>query len=212
MAKLKFSGLLGEQYPLDWYYQDAQSIRLESKSTTKVTYVDSDGDQIVFIGTHLKVNSQHELTVGTVNEIDFNNPDGSAYAKLIHANLDAGDLYDTTVQFGVDATVGTALAGRDTVIGSGIGDVMSGGGGNDTLTGNGGHDRFMFGRYDGKDVITDFNANDESPDHDVIWATTPFFSVKQDHDNTVIDFHGGATLTLLHVNAHTIGDSDLILL
>lgn len=49
-------------------------------------------------------------------------------------------------------------AGNDTLIGGTGNDTITGGMGNDFLTGGAGSDTFLFGTYEGKDTITDFQA------------------------------------------------------
>lgn len=52
--------------------------------------------------------------------------------------------------------------GADTIDGAGGADTITGGTGNDNLTGGEGNDIFVYNDGDGKDVITDYTANEDS--------------------------------------------------
>lgn len=60
--------------------------------------------------------------------------------------------------------------GRDVLKGGGGRDVLDGGRGADRMTGGGGPDVFVFGRGDGRDVVTDFRAADTLRLDDVLWG------------------------------------------
>ena len=82
----------------------------------------------------------------------------------------------------------TGGPGNDTLSGNGGNDTLIGGAGNDRLSGGGGADHFVFapvnptttnGIYSagfGKDVITDFTANMNNANHDVLTLSSSMFA------------------------------------
>lgn len=91
----------------------------------------------------------------------------------------------------------SAGAGNDLIVGSDGSDRLRGGTGDDVITGGAGRDRFHFQAGDGKDVITDFNADPASGDilmmetlsrADVSWAQTAA--------GTLVSYGNGDTILL----------------
>ena len=82
----------------------------------------------------------------------------------------------------------TGGAGNDTLSGNGGNDTLIGGAGNDRLSGGGGQDTFVFapvnptntgGVYNagfGKDIITDFTANQNNANHDILQLSASMFA------------------------------------
>jgi hypothetical protein len=217
MVKVKFSGLLGDRGTLDFVYNDIHNISLQSKSTSEVVYVDSDGgDKIIFDGSDLKVNSHNVIVKGIVTGVNFTNADGASYVQVTGGHFDAKALYGTYVNagdYGLQMMVAQALAGNDHIIGSDSGDVLSGHAGDDVIKTGLGDDLILFGRHEGHDIVKDFNPNEflddgvtANPDHDLIWAETKAISIKDSENdkNTVVDFGKGHTLVLIGVHADQI--------
>lgn len=102
--------------------------------------------------------------------------------------------------------------GNDTIDGGAGGDVIKGDKGNDTLTGGGGFDLFNFAKGDGQDTITDFNADNlDTVEHDFIGAKFEDVTVSATGTggkDTLIDFGGGSTITLLDVLSTSIDAGD----
>lgn len=98
--------------------------------------------------------------------------------------------------------------GRDRIYGQGGDDTLHGDAGNDRLTGGPGSDLFVFANGEGKDVVTDFDAIGGEGNQDFIGASFAEITVRRSGSDTVIDFGGGDTLTLLDVRARDIDASD----
>lgn len=102
--------------------------------------------------------------------------------------------------------------GNDTINGGGGGDIIEGGKGNDALTGGGSYDLFYFAKGDGKDTISDFNAeNLNLPEHDLIGAKFEDVTISATGTggkDTLIDFGNGSTITLLDVLSTEIDSGD----
>jgi len=113
-------------------------------------------------------------------------------------------------------------AGEDTLYSGGGKDKLDGGAGydylysgkgNDIMTGGTETDFFVFNKGDGRDKITDFNAdNADMAGHDQIYIQIDFEDIKSikkfGNDGTIIDFGQGDTLTLLHVAKADVDASD----
>ena len=84
-----------------------------------------------------------------------------------HPNSISGSKSNDTLsgEAGADTLLGNA--GNDSINGGAGNDVLNGGAGNDTYIGGAGNDIFIFASGDGKDVITDYTA-----DEDVIKLTS----------------------------------------
>jgi len=74
--------------------------------------------------------------------------------------LDGGDEPDGIWNVIVDDYGWYAYGGGDRLDGGEGDDTLDGGRGDDTLTGGAGHDTFVFGPGPGREVITDFGAED----------------------------------------------------
>jgi serralysin len=101
---------------------------------------------------------------------------GSAAANVIKGNsggniLDGGTGNDTINGMGGNDNL-IGRNGNDTLSGDAGGDRLSGGAGNDLLSGGVGADRFVFGRAEGNDRITDFSlaAQDRLVFDDALWS------------------------------------------
>lgn len=228
MAKVTFYSRLGQYGELDSFY-NAGKIGLERAKDTIVIYNDSDGgEKIKIIGTDLSVNKAGLITSGTVTDVTFSSKSTAPLLKVedidINAKIFAGVLkkegveaaYEFTLS-GNDVFTGSLIsdsiyggAGKDTIkAGSGI-DHVEGGKGNDRLTGGAQSDHFIFDAGDGKDTLTDFDAVGGALAQDYIDTDLTPLTIKQSGDNTIIDFGGGDTITLIGVKASDVGDSDFI--
>ena len=94
----------------------------------------------------------------------------------------------------------TGGPGNDTLTGNGGNDTLIGGAGNDRLTGGGGADTFLFAPVNptitigtiynagfGNDVITDFTANMNNANHDILQLSSSMFA----KDTTAASFLAG---------------------
>ena len=104
-------------------------------------------------------------------------------------------------------------AGDDTIDGGAGNDTLDGGAGNDKLTGGGGNDVLIY-RGEGADSITDFvhasgariEVTTGFSDFDDLMA-----AATQNGADTVIDFGGGNTLTLLGVDKTDLTTADFLI-
>jgi hypothetical protein len=77
------------------------------------------------------------------------------------------------------------------------------------MTGGPGSDTFQFTAGNGKDTVTDFDADGGAGNQDFIGASfASATSIDQVGANTVIHFGAGDTLTLLHVDKTHIDATD----
>lgn len=118
-----------------------------------------------------------------------------------------------------DTMNGTALedvlngvGGADKLVGAAGADTLNGGLGNDTLTGGVGADRFIFSGVFGKDVITDFEANDVIRLDAAQFAN---FAAVQSHAaqvglDTVITLDASNTITLTGVSVASLNAGDFL--
>ncbi len=107
------------------------------------------------------------------------------------------------------------LSGADSLTGGGGADTLEGGTGADTLSGNNGDDTFIYDLGDGADTITGFVAgalSDDVLDLGIGAAFDTFSEVQavtsQVGLDTLIDFGGGDTITLVGVTAINLHADD----
>ena len=105
--------------------------------------------------------------------------------------------------------------GDDDALNGGTGDdTLDGGSNDDTLTGGAGNDTFIMKPGMNEDVITDFAAGGAADKIDVSALGVPDFASLSIADNAfgeaVIDFGGGAEVTLVGVSTISLGAGDFI--
>lgn len=231
MAKINYTDFLGDLGTLRFEYTpDEMHTIMDDSGNRKAVYLDDNGgERIVLKGSNFAY-LDGDLLQGTVHKIFFQDEDGHTTAKITGVDFSAKqldnlltngfDLHDFLAKAmkGKDTLNGTenrdlawAGGGNDTIKAFGGDDSLNGEGGNDIMTGGGGSDHFFF-MHDGKggkDVITDFNADDLSAGHDFIAADPDdVLSMKQVGDDLVLNFGGGNTLTLLDTDKDDFGKSD----
>jgi Ca2+-binding RTX toxin-like protein len=228
MAKVTLYSRLGKYGELDSFY-NPNKIGLERAKDSIVIYNDSDGgEKIKIMGSDLSVNKLGLITAGTVTDVTFSSKNTSPLLKVEDVDIDAKTFVGILKKQGVEAAYEFALSGNDVITGSLISDSIYGGGGKDTikagagvdhieggkgndrLSGEAQSDHFIFGVGDGKDTITDFDAVGGALAQDYIDTDLTPLTIKQSGVNTIIDFGGGDTITLLGVKASDVGDSDFI--
>ena len=177
-------------------------------------------DATNFVGTSLGTYNEFQgqggddIISGNGNtQIRFDNATAGVTVDLAtgNANGDASVGHDTFV--GVNRVFGTNF--NDTILGSSASDFLDGGNGNDTLnglggsdslTGEGGADTFNYADGGGADTITDFNrAQGDTIDVRGVAGIATFADIQSratvNAGNTVVDFGGGNTLTLIAVTS-----------
>ena len=203
---------------------------MNTASSTKIDWEDkTTGGHLIFTGEDFKV-SHGLIDSGIIEGMAIRAHGGQLLASITGLHIDARTLGgDTGLEVAQDAlqrvlnsnlkVIGTNL--DDTLTISGIGDdklfgakgddTIGGGVGKDVMTGGPGHDTFVFQVGDGKDKITDFDADGGVGAQDFIQADdTLITSTDQVGENTVIHFGTGDTLTLLHVDKTHIDASDFV--
>lgn len=178
MAKVKFYETLGAGSWIGQYYNDDTLQFNEGSTGRKAIYDDLFNDtSLIFKGSGLKY-SEDDMIRGTINEIVFVNADSDVLYKIAGLDQKASAL---SVLMGsplsIEQIINRALRGKDTIIGSDLGDYMvfdkgndringgngddfiSGGRGVDILTGGQGSDFFAVNGNSGRDIIKDFHAD-----------------------------------------------------
>ena len=130
----------------------------------------------------------------------------------------AGTAGSDTLIGDAGANVMLGGAGGDTLIGGGGDDRITGGVGDDVLTGGAGDDLFVFRDGDGADTITDFTAGAASEDVLNLFGVSRlggFAAVQniasQVGADTLLDFGGGDTITLLGVDLAALHPDDFLI-
>ena len=104
--------------------------------------------------------------------------------------------------------------GDDTLSGGAGDDLLDGGYGNDELSGGPGADIFVFAEHSGRDVVTDFRADEDSIDLSALHGIDAMddLTLQQQGDDLVIDLleHGGGEVTLQDVNQADLADTHFI--
>jgi Ca2+-binding RTX toxin-like protein len=200
---------------------------MNTATKTKIDWEDAmTGTHITFKGEDFKV-SHGLIDSGTVEGIDIRSSNGKVLAEISGLHINSLTLGGSNAVEVVTDAIERVLASNIKYIGShlddflttGVGnDVLLGGKGDDTLdgglgkdimTGGPGNDLFHFAAGNGRDTITDFDADGGVGAQDLIQAKfTDATSIDQVGGNTVIHFGAGDTLTLLHIDKTHIDQTD----
>lgn len=200
-----------------------------STSARRIVMVDADGDRLILSGHGLTFKGG-ALVSGVIDTLLGENHKGKDLLSLTHIDLDAAtvidgiapdDLSEYAFLFGFrhnnlmlgsegDDHLNGAL-GNDVIKGFFGDDHLAGSFGNDRLTGGIGSDYFQFVPGDGKDTITDFDADFNDGKQDYIEAVyDDLVGVKNIKGGVVLNFGHGDTLTLLGVKAADIDITDFV--
>jgi len=208
---------------------DYTDFQLLQATKSKFVIQSTGGDQLVFTGKKFDYDGGF-IADGTVTGIEVRNDTGQLIQRGFNFSIDAGTAYgdnwntvyaSLAIQILTNGAKVTGskgddrqlifLGGNDVVDGRGGDDFIDGGAGRDRLTGGLGSDTFGFRDGNGRDVITDFDADGGVGQQDFIDATYPGdLAVIQVGKNTIINFGDGDTLTLLGVKASHIDATDFI--
>ncbi|WP_258163041.1 hypothetical protein [Rhizobium sp. TH2] len=215
-----------------WYSgdEDLNDLALLSGSKNRAVFVDRTSlDEVIIEGTNLDY-AHGILKSGVVEKFTRADANGDKFMSIEDFKVDARFLLGDTFfeQFGEISgravsgnvrAIGTNLAdtmGRpgaksEILIGRGGDDSLAGGLGRDILTGGAGNDNFAFVASYGNDVITDFDATGGVGFQDLINGTfADVDHIVKSGKNTILDFGGGDTLTLLNVKPSQIDDTDFV--
>lgn len=164
---------------------------------------------------------------GTIEKLIFATDDGKPLEVMSDFKIDAGQIGgETFAEFAEFLVARVMINGakylgtnqidllqgsvsQDRVLGRGGDDTLSGGGGRDILTGGSGNDTFVFEIGNGKDTITDFDADGGVGFQDLIRrAFADVETTTKVGKDTVIDFGDGDVLTLRNIAPAQIGATD----
>ncbi len=229
MAKFTYFATLG-QYGTISDIVDENALSVAVATATTATLLDPQGDGFTFGGTGFTY-SFAGFTGGTITELRVLNSAAAPMLTVENLNLDAAALQTTFSLGGVLAMLDIMTAGKDTFIGSSVGDllhggrggdkingnggadIMTGGKGNDVLTGGTGADHFVFLAGDGSDRITDFRDAGLASD-DLIAISTKLYGamiVTETLTGVELDFGAKGMITVDGWNAADVGRSDFLL-
>lgn len=206
-----------------------QTPYMNSATASKIDWMDkTTGTHLIFTGEHFKV-SHGLIDSGTIEGMEIRAYGGKLLATVSGLHINAQTLSGTTgLEVASDALqrvlnsnvkmVGSTLddnlqsgIGNDQILGGKGDDTLGGGAGKDIMTGGAGNDIFIFAAKNGKDTITDFDADGGVGQQDLIKANfASVTSIDQVGDNTVIHFGAGDSLTLQHVDKTHIDQSDFM--
>lgn len=234
MAKFVYTPLLAENGGFTEYFADMvmDQERLagatEDDPASAVSYYSYSGayGRVAFLGENIVPDHEWRLTSGEIHTVRFGT-DWEDALKVTGLDLDVIPLDQALVQNDVLALLERLTVGDDKIIGSTVGDYLYGGRGADRikggdgrdlivggigadkLTGGAGSDEFFFSNNQGRDVITDFDANGGGRRQDYIQVTgdNPFTIHARGHD-TVIEF-GHGSVTLLGVDRSDFSRADI---
>jgi hypothetical protein len=228
MATVTYTELLGFRGHLEDNYQGV-IVTTGTQSPKLARYNDADnGNYFTIAGTGLTYDVGGNLTGGTITAIDFNSADDVPFAVFDDAHYNAAKLWHTFQTSGLSRMLTQALSGKDAIEGTLLDDDLSGAKGNDTisagngddlvhgglgndrLTGGKGNDVFYFNKGEGRDVITDFDADGKR--HDMIAADDTNLTIERHGDDTLVRFDDGSSITLMHVKASHVTFADDFLL
>jgi len=203
---------------------------MNTASATKVDWEDKTvGTHVIFTGEDFKV-SHGLMDSGIIENMAIRAHGGQLLATIAGLHIDARTLGgDTGLDQVKDALqrvansnlklIGTNLddnlvmstIGNDQLFGKKGDDTLAGDHGKDIMTGGAGNDTFNFNTGDGKDTITDFDADGGAGAQDFIHATfADVTTIEQVGLNTVIHFGVGDSLTLLGVDKTHVDSTDFV--
>ncbi|MBC6981702.1 hypothetical protein [Caulobacter sp. 17J80-11] len=135
---------------------------------------------------------------------------GAGTDTLISIENVTGSRFADTLRGNAVANVLDGGAGADVLIGGGGNDILVGGAGNDVMTGGTGDDLFVFGTGFGQDRIDDFVAGgtEDRLDFSAYTGTDVTWTLTQVGEDAVFSFSDGSTLTLAHVQAASLSQTD----
>jgi hypothetical protein len=170
----------------------------------------SDQVLITQIGGQILLNGmQAQVTITGAepanDALQVNALDGNDY-------INAGSLGINPIRLTIDGGAGNDIifgsAGNDTLLGGNDNDTLGGAGSADTLTGGSGNDTFVYGPGGGADTVTDFTIGGDRINLAAFGGIHSLGDVlalaTQVGADTVINFGGGDTLTLLGVTRTTL--------
>lgn len=225
MTKIKITA--AADVPI-WNWMDG-NIEIADMKKATATYVNVETGHVLKLRGDDFQYDNDGLADGRVQSLSFFDDQGDLTMRLkgeypvkeLGAYLEGGDAatLEAYLLSGADKLVGSksddildAGAGDDRISGFGGDDRIYSGLGTDMLTGGVGADTFLFRSGDGKDMVTDFDAQGGAGRQDFI-ATSMIFEdleIRKAGDDVLIDLGGGDVLRLVDVKLRDIGHSDFI--
>jgi Ca2+-binding RTX toxin-like protein len=228
MASVEYAAAMATNVGLDYYY--GIGVNLTASSKTEAVWTGASSfNSFTVEGRNLKF-EDGVMVSGTVEKVIFEDFEQARFA-VIKGEFNAGKLgkvldelapanFINKLIAGDDRVVGTSDAeyidggeGSDRIFAGGGDDKIFSGAGNDRITGGAGSDVFWFqsgsngSHDDGKDIITDFDANGGGSDQDYLfWDDV--VDIRKSGKNTVVEYGDGDTVTLLDVKRSEINSDD----
>ncbi|WP_058601938.1 family 16 glycosylhydrolase [Aureimonas ureilytica] len=162
-------------------------------------YVDNPGDRVI--------ENAGEGRDTIYASIDYTLPANVEQLVLTGSAIraTAGSTAATLIGNGL-GNVLTGGAGNDVIDGKAGDDTIRGGGGNDWLTGGEGRDLFVFAPGGGQDTISDFNAAEDRIDWSAYGHGAQLPSMIQSGSSVVLLFDGGDKVTILNETIKDLTD------
>jgi Ca2+-binding RTX toxin-like protein len=200
---------------------------MRSATKTKVVCEDPDSlNRVIIEGENLVV-QRGMIVSGKIEHMIIGDPHGNPFYEVSDFKIDSRLInQDTMFNFAIEMLERVAIGsnkligsshdddvhtgrGNDILLGKQGDDTLGGDTGTDIMTGGAGNDTFDFAAGDGKDTITDFDADGGVGAQDLIGAKfADVDSITKSGQNTIIDFGDGDTLTLLNVKPSQIDATD----
>jgi Ca2+-binding RTX toxin-like protein len=218
VAKVKFTELLDGHIVLLALFSGSYSLELAPSDDEQATYLDTGtGTRLILNGSGFAYDGE-AMTAGTITSIVLADEEGGRYLTASKSEWNAATLMEIFVSEGFYDVQQYIFRGKDQIIGSDGSDTLQGmkksdtidagkgndwiygDEGNDRLTGGLGSDQFNFFADDGRDVITDFDANGGGNKQDYLrLAASVDYREKHTDDGLLLKFETGDRLLLLDV-------------
>jgi hypothetical protein len=227
MATLKYAPAASTEVGLDYYY--GIGVTLTTSSKTEAIWTHHSLNSFIVEGRNLKF-VDGVMVSGTVERVIFEDFEHAQLA-VVEGEFNAGKLGKVLDELAPANFINKLLDGDDRVVGTTDGEYIDAGkgsdrifagdgddrifsgAGNDRITGGGGSDVFLFQSgtgttfNDGRDIITDFDANGGGSDQDYLfWDDV--IDIRKSGKNTVVEYGDGDTVTLLDVKRSQIDVDD----
>lgn len=229
MAKAQFTKYFTEDEASQFSSSGIVSV---NKSGTKASVM-TFGDIVVHLEGHGLTAGfgGFGLSAGRIDKATIQTSDHHTLFTVVEDHPIKAVNYGNADGGGMDAVLGSLLAGNDKIVGSGASDEflfgyagndtisgkagddrLYGGAGKDILTGGKGQDTFLYYVGMGHDVVTDFDADgsDGRQDHLHFYEYTPYEIHQDKHGDAVIWINNKDTLTLKGVAFDQVDVTDFV--
>ena len=205
------------------------SAGVSERADDHIRMISTEGYLVDFFGRNISFDERGVPDGGVIKRVEFLNPSSDPLITVSQGSFGAKDLFSGTPFFAslfeirlkmlavdnkhVGSNGGDLLSddlGNDTAFGGDGSDFIDMGAGNDKMKGGADRDEFFFDIGDGRDIITDFEANGTT-EHDHIMVRAAAFEqmdiVKRGADVHLV-FAPGDVLILRNVDKADISSED----